>query len=87
MLLLQLAASLCAVSFYSRVSEGQRALVHSVHVQTSFPLPDVTAHSDEHHSHGAPCLWRFSVLLLHLRDVMFLVFRRVCCVWGTSATS
>lgn len=57
---LQLAVSLWAVSFLvvsvSAAHEGQRALVHTMHVQPSFPLHDVTAHSDEHDSHGTLCL-------------------------------
>lgn len=60
---LQFAASLWAVSFLvvpiSAAHEGQRALVHTMHVQPSFPLHDVTAHSDEHDSHGTPRLLVF----------------------------
>lgn len=36
----------------SAAHEGQCALVHTMHAQPSFPPPDVTAHSDKHHSHG-----------------------------------
>lgn len=38
----------------SAAREGQRALVHTMHVQPCFPPHDVTAHSDEHDSHGTP---------------------------------
>lgn len=48
----------------SAAREGQCALVHTMHGEPSFPLPDVTAHSDEQGSHSAPCLRRFSVVLL-----------------------
>lgn len=63
---LQLAVSLQAVSLVVSVSaphEGQRALVHIMHVEPSFSPHDVTAHSDEHDSHGTPCLQCFSVVL------------------------
>ena len=57
---LQSAVSLWAVSFLvvsvSAASEGQRALVHTIHVQLSFPLHDVTARSDVLDSRGTPCL-------------------------------
>lgn len=51
---LQAALSLLLVSV-SAACEGQRALVHTMHVQPSFPLCDVTAHSDEQHSCGTTC--------------------------------
>lgn len=60
---LQLAVSLQAVSFLvvsvSAAREGQRALVHAMHVQPSFSPHDVTAHSDKHDSCGTTCLWCF----------------------------
>lgn len=96
---LQLAASPWAVSFLvalvSAVREGQPALVHTVHVQRSFPpCDDVTAHSDEHDS---PCLWCFSlphkcgtptlvrcntVTSLSLLFFLFFFTRDCCCLLG-----
>lgn len=57
---LQSAVSFLVVSV-SAACEGQRALVHTMHVQPSFPPHDVTAHSNEHDSRVTPCLLMFSL--------------------------
>ncbi len=81
---LQISVSLWAVSFLVvsvlAAHEGQRALVHTMHVQPSFPPHDVTAHSDEHDSHGTPCSTVTSTLC-----IAFTFLRAFVVFWSTSA--
>lgn len=70
----------------SAACEGQHALVHTMHVQPSFPPHDVTAHSDEHDSRGA--LLAFGVFSAALQRQYDVIFRQLLVMFrATSDTS